>query len=190
MGLYKDPKADTSDLELIAEYKATENPGPLGTLFMRYKHLIMGACMKFLKHSLNAEDATMDIYIELHTKLLKHEVQNFKSWLYTLTCRHCLMKLRKDKGIIEVDADDEKFESMFMENDLPDHLLDEMQDEIELLHNAVQQLKEGQKNCIDLFYLQKLSYQEVADKTGLDLGQVKSHLQNGKRNLSIYLRGL
>jgi RNA polymerase sigma factor (sigma-70 family) len=174
-------------MELIAEYKATKNPGPLGELFMRYKHLIMGACMKFLKHSSEAEDATMDIYIELCTKLLEHEVKNFKSWLYTLTCRHCLMKMRKTKGIIELDADDKKFESMFMETEVIEHLLEELQDETELLQSAIAQLKEGQRDCIKLFYLNELSYKEVADATGLDLGQVKSHLQNGKRNLFLYL---
>jgi RNA polymerase sigma-70 factor, ECF subfamily len=174
-------------LELIAEYRATENPAPLSVLFMRYKCLVMGACMKFLKHSMEAEDATMDIYLELNTKLLGHEIKNFKSWLYTLTSNHCLMKLRKNKGIVEVDADDKKFESLFMENEGIEHLLEDLQDETQILHDAVNQLKEGQRDCINLFYLQKLSYQEVAEKTGLDLGQVKSHLQNGKRNLHIYL---
>jgi RNA polymerase sigma factor (sigma-70 family) len=187
MGLHKDPKTDTSDLELIAEYKATKSPGPLGELFMRYKHLIMGACMKFLKHSSEAEDASMDIYIELYTKLLEHEVKNFKSWLYTLTCRHCLMKIRKSKGIVELDADDKKFESLFMETEVVEHLLEELQDETELLQGAIAQLKEGQRECIRLFYLKELSYKEVADTTGLELGQVKSHLQNGKRNLYLYL---
>jgi len=187
MGLLIDPKTDPSDLELIAEYKATKSTVPLGELFMRYKHLIMGACMKFLKHSSEAEDATMDVYIELHTKLLEHEVKNFKSWLYTLTCRHCLMKIRKMKGIVEVDADDKKFESVFMENHVIEHLIGEMQDETEVLQTAIAQLKEGQRECIKLFFLKELSYKEVADNTGLDLGQVKSHLQNGKRNLFLYL---
>lgn len=187
MGLLIDPKADPTDLELIAQYKASENTSPLGILFMRYKHLITGACMKFLKHGFEAEDATMDIYVELHTKLLEHEIKNFKSWLYTLTCRHCLMKIRKAKGIVEVDADDKKFESLFVENDVVEHLLEELQDETELLQGAIAQLKDGQKICIELFYLKELSYKEVADQTGLDLGQVKSHLQNGKRNLFLIL---
>jgi RNA polymerase sigma factor (sigma-70 family) len=187
MGLYKDPHADPTDLDLIAQYKATQDTGPLGDLFMRYRHLIMGACMKFLKHGSEAEDATMDIYIELHTKLLEHEVKNFKSWLYTLSCRHCLMKIRKAKGIVEVDADDKKFESAFMETEMVEHLLEELQDESEVLQSAMAQLKEGQRECIRLFYLKELSYKEVAEATGLDLGQVKSHLQNGKRNLYLYL---
>jgi RNA polymerase sigma factor (sigma-70 family) len=187
MGFVKGPNGDLSDLELIADYKATKNAGALAELFMRYKHLITGACMKFLKHGSEAEDATMDIYLELHVKLIEHEVKNFKSWLYTLTCRHCLMKIRKAKGIIEVDADDKKYESMFMENEVIEHLLEELQDETEVLQAAIAQLKEGQRECIRLFYLKELSYKEVADTTGLDLGQVKSHLQNGKRNLFLYL---
>lgn len=176
-----------SDLELISQYKASKSTEPLGMLFMRYKHLIMGACMKLLKNSLEAEDAVMDIYIELHAKLLEHEVKNFKSWLYTLTCNHCLMKVRKRKGITEVDADGKNFESQFMENLVVEHLLDGMRDDVEVLQEAIAQLKDGQRDCIKLFYLKELSYKEVAETTGFDLGQVKSHLQNGKRNLYLYL---
>jgi RNA polymerase sigma-70 factor (ECF subfamily) len=95
--------------------------------------------------------------------------------------------MRKTKGIVEVDADDKKFESMFMENVVVEHLLEELRDETEVLQGAIAQLKEGQRECIKLFYLNELSYKEVADTIGLDLGQVKSHLQNGKRNLFLYL---
>ena len=81
--------------------------------------------------------------------------------------------------------DDEKS----VENDLVGHL-----DDVDLKEVKLQQLEEGitklnseQKICVELFYLQNKSYVEVAEITGYELNQVKSYIQNGKRNLKIYL---
>ncbi len=37
------------------------------------------------------------------------------------------------------------------------------------------------------FYLQEKSYKEIADSTNYSMNQVKSFIQNGKRNLKIML---
>jgi RNA polymerase sigma-70 factor (ECF subfamily) len=176
-----------SDLELIASYKETKDPGLVGLLFDRYSHLVLGTCVKYLKHREEAKDASMDIFEELVAKLLLHDVSNFKSWLYSLARNHCLMKLRKMSKVSEVDVQDEKFENRFMEKPDFEHLADESVSETELLNQAVAKLKDSQRICIELFYLQELSYKQVADKTGLDLKQVKSNIQNGKRNLQLIL---
>jgi RNA polymerase sigma-70 factor (ECF subfamily) len=57
----------------------------------------------------------------------------------------------------------------------------------DLLEEAIQELSEEQKLCVNLFYLQKKSYQQITDRTGFTLMQVKSYIQNGKRNLKIIL---
>jgi RNA polymerase sigma-70 factor (ECF subfamily) len=51
----------------------------------------------------------------------------------------------------------------------------------------MQELNPEQSTCIQLFFLQKKSYQEIADQTQFNLLQVKSHIQNGKRNLRILM---
>jgi RNA polymerase sigma factor (sigma-70 family) len=77
-----------------------------------------------------------------------------------------------------------------MENELPLHLnIAELDDKIETLLESISALKPLQQLCIRLFYLESLSYEEVAGHTGLSAGEVKSHIQNGKRNLKIYLEG-
>ena len=55
------------------------------------------------------------------------------------------------------------------------------------MENALQQLNEEQLQCIRLFYLEKRSYQEIAQQTGFSFMKVKSHIQNGKRNLKLML---
>ncbi|MET0394719.1 MAG: sigma-70 region 4 domain-containing protein, partial [Chitinophagaceae bacterium] len=44
-----------------------------------------------------------------------------------------------------------------------------------------------QQQCVTLFYLQKKSYAEIGEMTGFSLMQVKSYIQNGKRNLKILI---
>ena len=63
-----------------------------------------------------------------------------------------------------------------------------LNEKVENLSAAIQHLNQEQKLCIDLFYLQKLSYREIEEKTGFSFQQVKSYIQNGKRNLRIYLK--
>ena len=55
--------------------------------------------------------------------------------------------------------------------------------QLDLMNHALEELGEEQKLCIISFYLEKKSYQEIADGTGFSMLQVKSYIQNGKRNL-------
>jgi RNA polymerase sigma-70 factor (ECF subfamily) len=55
------------------------------------------------------------------------------------------------------------------------------------LEACLAELNNEQKSCITLFYLQKNSYQEITEKTGYSLLQVKSYVQNGKRNLKMLM---
>jgi RNA polymerase sigma-70 factor (ECF subfamily) len=187
MGSSTNAQIGASDLALISEYKKSKDPRFVGELYNRYVHLVIGACMKYLKHQEDAKDASMDIFEELLVKLLVHDISNFKSWLYSLTRNHCLMKIRKVKNITEVDIQDEKIENRFMEKPDFEHLIDESSSETERLQSAVANLKDNQRLCIELFYLKEMSYKQVSEKTGLDLKQVKSNIQNGKRNLQLIL---
>lgn len=176
-----------SDLDLIAQYKETQDPGIVAVLFKRYTRMIFGNCFKILKNKQDSEDASADIYIELCEKLLEHDIRNFPSWLYRLTFNHCVGKLRKSGKIVQTDIDDEKNRNEFMEKPEFDHQLDETVSQEELLAEGIQSLESKQRVCIELFYLQKQSYKDISDKTGFDVNKVKSYIQNGKRNLRIFL---
>ena len=86
-----------SDLELIEEYKLSNDVDCIGELFTRYTYLVFGICLKYLKNENDSEDAVMQIFEELIEKLDIHKIENFKSWLYSVTKNHCLMYLRKLK---------------------------------------------------------------------------------------------
>jgi RNA polymerase sigma-70 factor (ECF subfamily) len=61
----------------------------------------------------------------------------------------------------------------------------ELEEDLSKLEKCISKLVDGQKQCLELFYLQEKCYKEVADATGFDLNKVKSFIQNGKRNLKI-----
>jgi len=93
---------------------------------------------------------------------------------------HCLMKLRDKNIFIPVE---EKIQLTSPESDRQELL--EKEATLTLLENSLEELNPEQKSCVTLFYLQKRSYQEIVNSTGFSLLQVKSYIQNGKRNLKI-----
>ena len=128
----------------------------------------------------------MHVFEKLLVDLKKHQIQNFKSWLYTYSKNYCLMQLRKKTKEISMD-DISNFDSQLMESQQDSHLLKEKEVQLKQLETELSKLNNEQRECIKLFYFEERSYQEVADKTGYDLKKVKSYIQNGKRNLMIRL---
>ena len=184
MNFLKSPiKAEpTDDEQLLIKYRQTGDLQVLARLYERYMHLVYGVCLKYLKDDEAAKDAVMQVFEELIVKLTRHDVKQFKSWLYVLSRNYCLMQLRAGKkmqeqpvdGFMEL-ADDMHHEDEYLENDLA------------ALEHCKQKLPPGQKLCVDMFYLNEQCYKDIAAQTGYSLNEVKSFIQNGKRNLKICL---
>lgn len=181
--------SDLPDHELILQYRNSRNPEIIAILFQRYTHLVYGVCLKYFDDPDDAKDAVMEIFEGLMDSLLKYEVDNFKSWLHSVTRNHCLMKLRKEKGIVmDMDKISQKIDRDFVEKEDNLHQEDDLERyKPEDLGPVLKSLKEPQRRCIELVYLEDKSYQEVCEITGYSMNEVKSHVQNGKRNLKIRL---
>ena len=180
---------ERTDEELLGQFRNSGNLDTLGELYSRYIHLVYGVSLKYLGIRTDAQDAVMHIFEKLVTELPKHDVLNFKSWLYVLTKNHCFMEIRSRKSA-EKRLEGLKTEQEFMESVEELHPIDrEDQSTEDALNECIEQLKAEQKACIDLFYYQKLCYREMADHLHMDEKKVKSLLQNGKRNLKICLEG-
>ena len=181
----KSPKYnETSDSELLQNFHADHDNEWLGILLPRYTLLLLGVCMKYLKNEEDAKDCVQQIFLKVINELNKYKVEYFKSWIYMIAKNHCLMKLR-DKGKVPVELnehlicvpDESENKISLIEKDI---LLNKMMEAIKNLHTEQQQ-------CVSLFYLHKKSYSEVAEITGFTIMQVKSHIQNGKRNLKLLI---
>ena len=183
-------KVNKSDEELLAEFKSEGDLEVLGVLYSRYVHLIYGVCLKYLKDREEAKDGVIQIFEKLIIEIPKHNIEKFHSWLHVVTKNYCLMQLRSDK------LEKEKFSewindpTVFMENVTDLHPLDEDEYSKSIerdLEDCIERLKEEQRLCIRLFYFENRCYNEISGNLGLDEKKVKSHLQNGKRNLKICL---
>lgn len=173
-----------SDQELLDNYRRDRNVKWLGELLERYFHLIFGVCMKYFKNETEAKDHTQQICLKVINIAGKEKITYFKSWLYVVTRNHCLMHLRKVKTRPEfIHAGEEIPEEVQPEKE---HFL-EKEKQYRYLDRAMQLLNDEQRDCIELFYLQKKTYQEIADEKGFSVKQVKSHIQNGKRNLKLHI---
>lgn len=171
-----------TDAELLDRYKKASEMEVLGVLFQRYTAMLYGVCMKYLKNRDASKDAVMQLFEKLTTTLHEHEITHFKSWLYVTARNHCLMEIRSRKG-----RNFQDIESMIMESAGEMHPEDSLELETNLskLERCIEKLVQEQKHCVQLFYLQQRCYQEISDMTGYNYNQVKSYIQNGKRNLKI-----
>ncbi|WP_086946503.1 RNA polymerase sigma factor [Sphingobacterium sp. JB170] len=169
--------------ELLIQYKRTMDVNVLGRLFSPYMSLLYGVCFKYLKDRDASQDAVMQIFEQLVEKLKIHDVDNFKSWLYFFARNHCLMELRKSKGKINVDIEQHTIESEAILKAADDVRWEEA--DFEKMEHCLSRLPELQATCVRLFYLKQMCYKDIGEKLNVDLNQVKSSIQNGKRNLKI-----
>ena len=167
-----------SDEEILRAYRKTEDPKLIGELFNSYIHLVYGLCLKYLQSRADSQDAVMSIYEKISESLKTTEITHFKSWLYVVSRNYCMAQLRKKDPKINV--------KLFMESPALSHLNNEndrLDERLDLLDRCIDELKSSQQRCVRLFFLEKKSYGEIHELTGLTLNKVKSNIQNGKRNL-------
>ena len=173
------------DEDVVHRYVHRHESHALACLYDRYAHLVLGVCFKYLKDPAAAQDATQQIFIKLLDDLKRFQIVQFRPWLMQVTRNYCLMQLR---GSLQVHHN-----TIALPEELPfeDETSAYRQMDYELLLQSLEAalgtLSEAQKQCVTLFYLEKKSYAQIAALTGFTMLEVKSHIQNGRRNLKIKL---
>ena len=172
MTFLKDISGDSlTDTELVSLYKKTSDLKVLGQLYQRYMDLVYGVCLKYLKESERAKDAVMHIFEELIVKLKKHEVENFKSWLYQVAKNHCLMQLRTPRNLKTIELPE-----TLMQRDENVHLdgVLEKEENFQRLEYCLTTLSDEQRKAVQLFYIEGKCYNEIVEQMGQEWGQVRS----------------
>ena len=190
---FRRPKLIT-DAEYLAAYRSTGDLVTLGELYERHMDLVYAVCYNYLRDQEEAKDAVMQLFEQLVTDLQRHEVQHFKTWLHTVARNYCLMQLRKrtsqpvriDAVVADASGADIQSSSNLTTLNLDDDL--DLEEDLTRMEACLQTLPTEQRTCLTLFYLEQKSYAEVSDLTGYDLKQVKSYLQNGRRNLKLCMQ--
>jgi RNA polymerase sigma factor (sigma-70 family) len=175
---------DYSDNELLNIFLKNGDKSIIGELYNRYGHLVLGLCIKYLEDKEEAQDAVMEIFGNLMSDLKKHKVSYFKSWLYTYSKNFCLMQIRKRQSKLRKEAEIKENEIFLMDYNSMEHL-NEKETQLLLMQETLKELNTEQRKCLELFYIHTKSYTEITELTGYTNNEVKSHIQNGKRNLKI-----
>ncbi|GHT56621.1 DNA-directed RNA polymerase sigma-70 factor [Bacteroidia bacterium] len=164
-------------------YKDADDTEYFGELYNRYIPLLYGIGLKYLNEADKAEDAVIQLFEHLLPKMAEQDIPVFRTWIYTLMKNHCLQILRKDNPEIIVD-----FNTETMESDEILHLFNEEDADNERkkqLKRCIKKLPVEQRIAIIRFFMEEMSYADIVGSTTYSLKQVKSYIQNGKRNLKI-----
>ena len=180
--LRKTNTSQLADKELVEAYRSSGDLAVLGELYQRYMELVYGVCLKYYKDTEIAKDSVMQIFEELVTKLRKHEVDNFRAWLHQLAKNHCLMQLRTPKNLKTVEF---KVDLMQSEEEVHLNGVLEKEENFKKLEFCLGTLTSDQQEAIRLFYLEGKCYNEIVEMTGQEWNQVRSSIQNGRRNLKL-----
>lgn len=170
-----------NDEQLVLIYKEKQWPDCIDEIYKRYGHLVYGVQLKYTKQIMDAEDLTMDCFEKLPNLILKHDIDFFKGWLYAVARNLALSFLRKNKSNQISELDEQATHSTNEETTF------DIEGQLNILEWAIPQLKSHQKTCIVLFYIEQLSYEQIMAKTGYSFNEVKSYVQNGKRNLKLLM---
>ena len=173
-----------SDTELLNLFYAGHDQSWLGILLERYTMLLLGVSMKYLKNEEEAKDAVQQVFLKAINELHKYKVEYFKSWIYMIAKNHCLMQLR-NKGRHHAEINEQTMATPAGPEEKNSYI--EKDKTLNNLAEALLQLNKEQQLCVTLFYLEKKSYQEISQQSSFSIMQVKSHIQNGKRNLKIIM---
>ena len=171
----------STDDQLVKAVKAGRTEA-LGVLWDRYAHLLFGVGMKYLKNTDTAKDAVMTVFAELPRLLVQHEVRSVSAWLRTVMRNHCLMQLRTPKNMKTVE-----FKTDLVQSEENVHLngVLEKEENFKKMEYCLGTLTKEQSEAIKLFYLEGKCYNEIVEMTGQEWNQVRSLIQNGRRNLKL-----
>lgn len=181
-------KNKLSDEELLQSYLRSGNKALIGELFEKHVTTVYGVCLFYLRDKSSAQDAVMQIFEKLMKELAKTEIRNFKAWLGFVVRNYCINEIRRNKSKYVVPESYLDFE-IKQPNLEEEETIAKVKEEELLLYmkEVLPGLKNKQRRCVELFYLKQKSYQAIVDETGWSLNEVKSYIQNGKRNLKLMI---
>jgi RNA polymerase sigma-70 factor (ECF subfamily) len=156
-------------------------------LFERYNEMTVSLALSYLKNETDAEDAVMESFEIMVADLKKAEIKNFGGWYYSVVRNHLLKVKRKREKHSSVDLIEGFHDSAGEDSMFESILNDDQVDGDDLISETLKEMKPMQAKCLQLFYLEGKSYKEIVLNLGISEKEVKSHVQNGKRNMKIIL---
>lgn len=178
--------AQMTDEELLLAINEASYIDIIDEVFNRYSHILYGLCFKYLRNTEESRDAVQSIFEKIFTDMGSHTVKNLKAWLFVVAKNYCLMQLRKRQLETKELTPENTSPILFAlyEEEMSVSESDSITEKnVSKMLSLMNELSSPQSICLNMMYLDDKSYKEIADITGFGLNEVKSHIQNGKRNL-------
>jgi RNA polymerase sigma-70 factor (ECF subfamily) len=175
-----------TDEELLILFHHTADHKFFSELFSRYADLTYRACLKYLKDIDASKDQVMYIFEQLFDKCKCQALRldSFKSWLFICIRNECTSYLRfRSRHRNREEAYTCYYHSLHPHDIIRIHASGENSISPQKIYRALNQLPPAQQQCLQYFFFEKKSYRAIAQTMGVQLKEVKSHIQNGKRNM-------
>lgn len=170
-----------NDLSLVAQVVVLKNTKAFDQLVQKYQSPIR----RFFLHqtcgdSELSDDLAQDTFIKAYTNITSfRNLSNFSTWLYRIAYNVFYDYIRSRKETADLDA--REVDAM---NCTEQENVGQQMD----VYQSLKILKEVERTCVTLFYMEDVSIDKIAGIVGIPAGTVKSHLSRGKEKLATYLK--
>lgn len=181
------------DETLMARIQERE-PQALADLYDRYSGILKSLIMGVIHNDAEADDLLQEIFMEIWNQAAHYSAQKGKplGWIVTLTRRRSIDRLRKKQAYARAEErlqnETEQQPDAWVHNSTEDDI--ELSDNRRLLAGVLKNLPVAQREAIDLAFYHGMSQREIAAKTGIPLGTIKTRLELGLKKISEALRGM
>jgi len=186
--------SDLTDEELILEFQQNNTVKAYEILVQRYKNPLINYIYRFLGDYEACADIVQETMIKVYRNKDSYKsIAKFSTWIYTIAgnLARTEYQRRKRRNIFSINSygdDDETFD-IPDESTRPDVITDcGIKDEI--IQKALLKVSDSYREMVILRDIQELSYEEIAEVTGITVGTVKSRINRGRNQLQKMLKDI
>ncbi|MEX0601680.1 MAG: sigma-70 family RNA polymerase sigma factor [Rhodothermales bacterium] len=184
--------SEMSDEELMRQLQSGVEEA-FNLLVERYRDRLASYLYHFLHDDDLAEDLLQETFLRLFRNRHSYEpIAKFSTWLYTIAGNLARSEYRRRKRhrthSIHSESDGEEYEMPIPADVLAPDRFAERGIHSERIHQALDELAEDFREVVVLRDVQLLSYEEIAEITGLPMGTVKSRINRGRAKLQKKLK--
>lgn len=177
---------NVAELRLI-KLSRTGDRSAFNKLVELYQNKIQRLGYRMLLNKPDTDDIVQETFIRVYLNLNSYdENQKFSTWIYKICKNACIDFLRKRKPLLSLDSPLEDGSTYYQKLPVVDEspefiaLRSEIKDEI---HHALTRLPEKYRVCIQLYYLEELSLQEISTTLDIPVTTVKTRIHRGRELL-------
>lgn len=178
----EDPRTDHdaphADAELLEQARNRRDGRAFEALYRAHRRRVFGVCLRLLREVPRAEDACHDAFVRAYERLDTMRGTDFGAWVASIARNRCLDELRRRERWCTLDLAESQSTGVTVG-------AAEARVELEKAMSVVSSLEENQRVVFLLFHLDRKSYREIEECTGYSAKQVKSYLQNARRNVGL-----